>query len=146
MPRLTSADVACWVLKTSVPPAEFAPGWSVGQERLLTRCIHRSYRLGLMAPGQPCLLWLSGRARPGVHALGALAGDPVDRPDGPTAPVRCTLLAEPIARAELLTDPAFAHAEVVRMPAGSNPSWLTTGQFTAVLSRMPRHGLGPLLP
>ena len=33
-----------------------------------------SYRLGLMAAGQPVLLWLSGRRQPGVHAVGVLTG------------------------------------------------------------------------
>ena len=146
MARLTAGDVACWVLRTSTPPARLAPDWSAGQDRLLTRCVRPSYRLGLMAAGQPCLLWLSGRADPGVHALGSLAGNPVDRPDGPAAPVRLTLLAEPVSRAELVADPAFAGAEVVRMPAGSNPSWLTPGQFAAVLARIPGNGLGPWVP
>ena len=63
-------DVACWVLKTARPPADFAPGWTAPAAQSLDRCVRRSYRLDLIAPGQPCLLWLSGRDRPGVHALG----------------------------------------------------------------------------
>ena len=34
-------------------------------------------------------------------------------------------------------------AEVLRMPAGSNPSWLSRAQFDAVLDRAPEVGLGP---
>lgn len=143
MARLTAGDVACWVLKTSTPPAQFSPNWPAHEERSFTRCVRPSYRLGLMAAGQPCLLWLSGRTCPGVHAVGSLAGNPVDRPDGPAAPVRLTLLAEPVARAALVADPSFAEAEVIRMPAGSNPSWLTAGQFAAVLARTSRSDLGP---
>jgi hypothetical protein len=37
-------------------------------------------------------------------------------------------------------------AEVLRMPAGSNPSWLSAEQFTAVLDRTPDLGLGPWVP
>jgi hypothetical protein len=103
-----------------------------------------------MAAGQPCLLWLSGRADPGVHALGSLTAAPQDA-DGesassafrttsgtgsPVVPVRLTLLAEPLAREALLADPRARDAEVLRMPAGSNPSWLSPAQFAVVLDRI----------
>jgi len=135
--RLIPGDVACWVLKTSRPPAEIAPGWRPGAERELTRCMRPSYRLGLMTPGQPCLLWLSGRERPGVHALGVLTGSAATDAGGPAVPVRLTMLAEPVDRAELMADPVAGGAEVLRMPAGSNPSWLSRAQFDAVLARTP---------
>jgi hypothetical protein len=132
--RLTAADVACWVIKSSRPPAELVPGWTPGTTRELVRCVRRSYRLELMAPGQSCLLWISGRDRPGVHGLGQLTG-PVDEPSGaPEVPVRFRLLADPLPRAGLLADPVARDAEVLRMPAGSNPSWLSAGQYTALLA------------
>jgi hypothetical protein len=134
--RLTPGDVACWVLKSTRPPDQIVPGWAPGSPRGLSRCVRRSYRLDLMAAGQPCLLWLSGMDRPGVHALGELAGDVEDRPDGPVVPVRLTLLAEPVPRADLMADPRMQEAEVLRMPAGSNPSWLSAAQFAAVLDRV----------
>jgi hypothetical protein len=121
------------------------PGWRPDGARQLTRCVRPSYRLGLMDAGQPCLLWLSGRDRPGVHALGVLAGGPRPTTDGPVVPVRLFLLAEPVDRAELLADPAARDAEVLRMPAGSNPSWLSDRQFGAVLARVQdRSALGGL--
>jgi len=131
--RLTPDDVACWVLKT-------AGDVVVGE---VSRCVRPSYRLGLMAPGQPCLLWRSGRHHPGVHALGVLTG-PVRQDDGgPVVPVRFTPLAEPVPRAELVADPVFGAAEVIRMPAGSNPSWLTGAQYAVVLARTGPARLGP---
>jgi hypothetical protein len=48
-------------------------------------------------------------------------------------PVRLTLLPEPVPRAALLADPVTREAEVLRMPAGSNPSWLSPAQYAAVL-------------
>ena len=149
--RLTAADVACWVLKTSRAPSELVPGWAAGTTRTLTRCVRRSYRLDLMAPGQPCLLWLSGRHRPGVYALGVLAGGPGadDTPgagEGPVVSVQLTLLSEPVARADLVADPVARQAEVLRMPAGSNPSWLSAGQFAAVLARAVSPALGTWRP
>ena len=127
MARLTADDVACWVLKTAGPAA------ATGE---LTRCVRPSYRLGLMAAGQPCLLWRSGRDA-GVHALGELTGPVRGGDGGPVVPVRFRPLPDPVPRAELLTDRPFAGAEVVRMPAGSNPSWLSAAQYAAVLARLP---------
>ena len=138
--RLTGADVACWVLKSSVAPEGIVPGWRPGTPRSLTRCVRRSYRLDLMAGGQPCLLWLSGRVDPGVHALGALTAGPYDTDGGPVVPVRLELLAAPLPRAALLAHPVARDAEVLRMPAGSNPSWLSAEQFAAVLHLLGRAG------
>jgi hypothetical protein len=135
-PRLTAADVACWVLKSSVAPDELAPGWEPGTSRSMTRCVRPSYRLGLMAPGQACLLWVSGRVDPGVHALGTLADGPHEVDGGPVVPVRLTLLRDPLLRTALLTAPVARDAEVLRMPAGSNPSWLSAEQFAVVLDRI----------
>ena len=140
--RLARGDVACWVLKSTRSPAEIDPGWQPGAVRSLTRCVRRSYRLDLMAAGQPCLLWVSGRAAPGVHALGTVTGSPDDEADGPVVPVEWRRLADPVARADLLADPRVRDAEVLRMPAGSNPSWLSHAQFAAVLDRVAEPGLG----
>ncbi len=136
MARLTRADVACWVFKSSVPTARLAPGWRPGASLAMTRCVRPSYRLELMAAGQPCLLWVSGRADPGVHALGTLTSSPQEGDGGPVVPVELTLLADPLPRAALLADPVARGAEVLRMPAGSNPSWLSPAQFAAVLDRI----------
>lgn len=147
MARLQPSDVAGWLLKSTRSPAEIAPGWAPGDERDLTRCVRRSYRLELVTPGQPVLLWVSGRTAPGVHAVGTVTG-PVreDGDDGPVLPVRLTRLPDPLERSELLADPGFRSAEVLRMPAGSNPSWLSPAQLSAVLARTGQPGLGPWNP
>ena len=134
--RLAPADVAAWLLKTSVHPTDIRPGWLPGQERTLERCVVRSYRLSLMQPGQTCVLWLSGRVSPGVHAIGHLVAEPsLAGPSDvqPSVVVSLRLLEEPVARSELLEHPAFAGAEVLMMPAGSNPSYLDGPQLAAVL-------------
>ena len=132
------------MIRSSSPPAEIDAGWAPGEERELTRCVRRSYRLELVSPGQPVLLWVSGRVLPGVHAVGTVSG-PVpadDGGDGPVLPVRLTSLTAPVDRGELLADPGFRSAEVLRMPAGSNPSWLSAAQLGAVLARAGLHRLG----
>jgi hypothetical protein len=136
VPRLQPGDVACWVLKSSLPPDSVAVGWTPGATRELDRCVRPSYRLDLMAPGQPCLLWVSGRDRPGVHAVGELTSGVLRADGGPVVAVRLTRLPEPVPRAELLADPVARDAEVLRMPAGSNPSWLSPGQYAAVLAQL----------
>ena len=138
VPRLRPGDVACWVIKSNRPPDAVAPGWPAGTAVELHRCVRRSYRLQLMAPGQACLLWVSGRDRPGVHALGELTAGPVEDQGAPAVGVRLTRLAEPVDRAELLTDPVVRDAEVLRMPAGSNPSWLSAAQYGALLGHLGR--------
>ncbi|MFW3169169.1 hypothetical protein [Geodermatophilus sp. CPCC 206100] len=125
------------MLKSTRLPAAIDPDWRGGGTRELTRCVRRSYRLQLMRAGQPCLLWVSGRSDPGVHALGELTAEPEERADGPVVGVRLTRLPSPVLRADLLGDPAAATAEVLRMPAGSNPSWLSRAEFAAVLARVP---------
>ena len=146
MSRLEPGDVACWVLKSTQPPAAIDPSWRPGTATSLTRCVRRTYRLDLIAAGQPCLLWLSGRDRPGVHALGSVEGPVGEDEGGPVVPVRLTLLPSPVLRADLLADSRMRDAEVLRMPAGSNPSWLSAAEFTAVLDRVPDVGLGRWRP
>ncbi|MBJ7453678.1 MAG: hypothetical protein JHC71_16575 [Blastococcus sp.] len=143
MARLEPSDVAGWLLKSTRAPADIEPGWAPGEERELARCVRRSYRLELVSPGQPVLLWVSGRVRPGVHAVGSVSG-PVgaDDGDGPVLPVRLTSLPDPVDRGELLAAPRFRSAEVLRMPAGSNPSWLSAAQLEAVLARAALSRLG----
>ena len=146
MSRLGPGDVACWVLKSTRPPERIEPGWRVGAALELTRCVRRSYRLDLLRPGQPVLLWVSGRTAPGVHALGEVTGEAEERDDGPVVAVRLSRLPSPVPRAALLADPAARDAEVLRMPAGSNPSWLSPEQYAAVLAHLPPHppaALGP---
>ncbi|MGY1682046.1 hypothetical protein [Geodermatophilus sp. SYSU D01176] len=146
MSRLRPGDVACWVLKSTRPPERIEPGWRVGTAIELTRCVRRSYRLDLLHPGQPVLLWVSGRTAPGVHALGEVTGEAEEHDGGPVVAVRLARLPAPVPRAALLADPTTRDAEVLRMAAGSNPSWLSPEQYAAVLAHLPPHPQGALGP
>ena len=127
--RLREDDVACWLLKTAGPLS--AVPVSPGEVSRARRCVRPSYRLGLMRPGDPCVLWLSGRDA-GVRAVGRLVAAP-----GPDAvEVELLGLHHPLARRELLEDARFRAAEVVRMAAGSNPSYLAGMAWAAVCERL----------
>ncbi|MEW9263912.1 hypothetical protein AB1207_04055 [Kineococcus endophyticus] len=132
---LTEADVACWLLKSSGRPAELPDGPAAGAV-VLSRCLRRSYRLGLLRVGQPCVLWVSGRVDPGVAAVGRIASHVREEGGGPAVDVELTALADVVPRAELLLDPAVGSAEVLRMPAGSNPSHLRPREWAALSRRL----------
>jgi hypothetical protein len=134
---LTRAGIGCWLLKSAALPDQLLPGWRPGATADLTRCVRRSYRLDLAAPGDPVVLWCSGRVDPGVHAVGTVTG--VDA-GALEVQVRWELLADPVPRGALLADPVARTAEVLRMPAGSNPSYLTPEQWAAVRALSPTAG------
>jgi len=123
------------VIKSATPAERMVPGWVAPTQRVVPRCLRPSYRLDLMAPGQRCLLWRSGRQEPGVHAIGALSGE-VGINGGPVVDVELWLLPSPVPREELLRSPALSAAEVLRMPAGSNPSYLSAKQYAALLGHL----------
>jgi hypothetical protein len=96
-----------------------------------TRCVRPSYRTDLVEAGQPVLLWISGGAPglvPGIHARGWTTGRVRDE----TMPVELSALGAPVLRADLLHHPDLADLEVLRMPAGSNPSYVTLEQLAAL--------------
>ena len=53
-------------------------------------------------------------------------------------PLRLEPVAPPVLRAELLDHPVLQGAEVLRMPAGSNPSYLTVEELAALEEGSPQ--------
>lgn len=101
-----------------------------------TRCVQPTYRTDLVAAGQRVLLWVSGNEPglpAGIHARG--------RTTGPAAagvmPVVLTPLPVPLLRSELVGHPDLAAIEVLRMPAGSNPSFVTHEQLRVLVELCP---------
>lgn len=137
---LTRESLGAWVLKAS--PTEptvdelvrrgFSTDW--------TSCLRPTYRAGLVEPGQPVLLWVSGRspATPaGIHAQGTITGVPAYDESGLSVPLRLEPVESPVPRADLLAHPVLSRIEVLRMPAGSNPSYLTREQVVALMDEWP---------
>ena len=121
-------------------------------------CLRPTYRADLVGPGQPVLLWVSGssEAHPaGIYAEGRTTGpatadiagrerlDPEERGRARLSmPVRLRALAEPVWRSDLRDHPSLAHIEVLRMAAGSNPSFVTRGDLAALRAGWPQVTVG----
>jgi hypothetical protein len=129
---VTETALGAWLIKCdpSANPELFDPA-DDGPPRVTSRCVVRGYRADLMKPGDRVVLWVSGdgraRAR-GLWGAGQVTGRAHETPDGLAVPVDIPLLSAP------LTDAALRAAgvddlEVQRMPAGSNPSWVSKEQL-----------------
>ena len=117
-------------------------------------CLRRTYRTDLVRSGQPVLWWLSGvdpMNPAGIYAQGLTTGsaEPMDAGDAwgdPAAqasrtllmPVKLNSLDPPILRSELLHHPVLSEVEVIKMAAGSNPSFLTRDQVAELGSSWPQ--------
>ena len=85
------------------------------------------------------LLWVSGRDPrfpAGIYASGLLTG-PVQE-ESLEVPVELRPVEPPVLRTELLKDPALSRIEVLRMPAGSNPSYLTAEEVDQLRAGWPQ--------
>ena len=139
-PAVTEESLGAWVVKASPGTSTVAELVRRGFTTDWSSCLRPTYRAGLVRPGQRVLLWVSGRspATPaGIHAHGRTTG-PVVPGDEVRMPFRLHPVEPPVLRADLLAHPVLRHAEVLRMPAGSNPSFLTRVQLDALLTEWDR--------
>ena len=132
---VTSDGLGAWVVKAN--PAQTSVAALAGDRfaGVARWCVRQSYRTKLVAAGQPVLLWVSGNDPgfpAGFHAFGEVTGPCRVDAGQPEIPIRLRPIPSPLLRAELLLDPVLATAEVVRMPAGSNPSYLDREQYAAL--------------
>jgi hypothetical protein len=118
-------------------------------ETLTGCCVRAGYRADLVRDGQLVLLWVSGNdpERPaGIYAQGTTTGrclpeDPVGG-GAPVMPVRLVPLDPPVLREQVMAVPGLAGLEVVRMAAGSNPSYLDVAQLHALAAAFPEIATG----
>lgn len=103
--------------------------------------------------GDAFALWVSG-PEAGVYAVGTVARGGVsvtdfvadeywtDPPSPPVWQVKLEtdlyLFEDPVSRADLTSDPAFANALVLRMPRYGNPIPVERSEWSALLSHLPR--------
>ena len=131
---MTSESLGAWLVRASGGDPATKAHAARGFAEVVTRCVRRSYRTDLVEEGQRVLLWVSGSERDlpsGIHAHGRTTGPAIDG----VMPVTFVPVRSPILRSELVGHPDLAAIEVIRMPAGSNPSYVTPAQL-AVLEEM----------
>ena len=131
---LSSDTLGAWLVKASGALPSTGAHLRTGFTDARTWCVRPTYRTDLVEPGQRVLLWVSGNHAD--HPAGIWAHG---HTTGPAAagvmPLELTALEQPLLRSELVGDVALSGLEVLRMPAGSNPSYVTPAQL-AVLERM----------
>lgn len=143
------ADFGAWLFKCNPRRRDFQRFLS-DADGMTEWCIARSYRATLIRPGQPVMLWVSGSdARgptPGIWAVGQTLSDAAghrdtsggDSSEAPQSEIRVQLslrlLDEPLTRAVVRHVAALERLEVLRIPAGSNPSWVTGSELAALLA------------
>jgi len=137
---LTAATLGAWLVKAAGAAPSTRAHVRAGFAAVTTWCVRPTYRTELVAPGQPVLLWVSGSEaeRPaGIYAHGRTTGPAEDG----VMPIVLEPLTDPLLRSELLGHPGLAALEVLRMPAGSNPSYVTPGQLEVLVGMRPELAL-----
>ncbi|MCW2735424.1 hypothetical protein [Nocardioides sp.] len=142
---LTSETLGAWLVKATGSVPATTAHVRAGFAGVATWCVRPTYRTELVAAGQPVLLWVSGTEREhpaGIYAAGRTTG----RADGDLIPIALSPLAHPLLRSELTGHPGLTTLEVLRMPAGSNPSFVTHAELRVLVELCPELGreLGPV--
>jgi hypothetical protein len=133
---LTPATLGAWLVKATGAAPSTRAHVRAGFASVATWCVQPTYRTALVAPGQPVLLWVSGSERDhpaGIYARGRTTGPA----ESGVMPLVLSPLPDPLLRAELVAHPDLAGMEVLRMPAGSNPSFVTHDQLRVLAELCP---------
>jgi hypothetical protein len=136
--------VEAWVLKANPEIYDVEAAFAAGEVPFDSWRLNPSYRVELIEVGDKVFLWMTGPGR-GVCAVGYVAGLPYVSQGGtrfwrnleekskvrPYLPVDLVPIVK-IEETELLLDPRFRNAEVIRARQMSNPSFLTTEECAAL--------------
>ena len=144
---VTEQTLGAWLVKGNRGVSSVDELVHTGFASVAGRCVRPGYRSDLVGPGQPVLFWVSGgdRSHPsGIYAQGHTTGHAEADPEGSTLvlPLRLEPLTEPVPRSELLHHPVLRELEVLRMAAGSNPSFLTRDQLQELRRQWPQVSVG----
>jgi hypothetical protein len=141
---VTGGNLGAWLLKCDprVNP-EVLTTADAGVVRVTSRCVVRGYRASMMKEGDRVVLWVSGDGRRmarGIWGLGHVTGVVDETVVEPAVPVDIPLFAAALTDSDLRVA-GVDDLEVQRMPAGSNPSWVSTQQWARVEALLgARHG------
>lgn len=140
--------MARWLLQCSPAVWDVFEWWEEGDGDLDDWTVAR--HLDEMARGDDFAFWIGGKEA-GVYAVGKLASSPypVDRPSGghwrkePAGPVHAVdlrttryLFDSPIRKGDLVLDPDFRDALIIRMPRTANPIELHDSEWQAIRRRI----------
>ena len=131
--RSDGAAFGAWLFKCNPRRRDFAELLRT-LDGVSAWCVARTYRRDLIGPDQPALLWVSGSHRTGPTAGLWAVGETVGVPEGPQASVelQLQLLDDPVPRGIVAQVAGLEGLEVLRIPAGSNPAWVTDAEFAAL--------------
>ncbi|WP_299569801.1 hypothetical protein [uncultured Williamsia sp.] len=142
---VTEAALGAWLFKADSARWDIVGAIDDGLTAVESRCVADNYRAAMMRSGHRAILWVSGavsgRAPRGVWGIGRLTGPAVPDGDGRlVVPTDIALLrpADRLRADDLREIPALSALEVLRMPAGSNPSWVDVEQFAALRDLLPQ--------
>jgi hypothetical protein len=132
---VTEATLGSWLIKCD-PRANPDLFVTVGDgvARVTSRCVVRGYRADLMKAGDLVVLWVSGDGRAmarGIWGVGHVTGPVEETATEVFVPVDIPLVAAPLTDADLRAA-GVDDLEVQRMPAGSNPSWVSKEQLARI--------------
>lgn len=132
---VTEDNLGSWLIKCD-PRVNFEllENGGTGVARVTSRCVARGYRAAMMKKGDRVVLWVSGDGRRmarGIWGVGSVTGPVEDKVDAPFVPVDIPLFASPLSDADLRAV-GIEDLEVQRMPAGANPSWMSTQQWDRI--------------
>jgi hypothetical protein len=150
---VTRESLGAWLIKATGGSPATRDHLRTGFTSLTTRCVRASYRTDLVEAGQPVLFWVSGddtEHPAGIYGQGRTTGPAVPELGGAedgrvrtlVVPLRLEPLEVPVLRAELRLHPGLSDLEVLRMPAGSNPSYVTRTQLGALRGHWPQVTVG----
>lgn len=141
---VTEATLGAWLFKANSSRWDIVGAMGGGLTAVGSRCVAGNYRTAMMRRGHRAILWVSGpssgRAPRGVWGIGWITGPAVPDDHGQlVVPTDITLLgADDRLRADDLREiPALRAMEVLRVAAGSNPSWVDADQFAALRDLLP---------
>lgn len=141
--RIRADNLGAWLVKCQpkVNP-ELPRSIRAGDPQPVTRwCVAGNYRSRMMGPGDRAVLWVSGDGRElarGIWGLGWVTGPVrpmVDELGAETGklevPLHLPVLSSGLT-AEEIKAAGISDLEVLRLPQGSNPSWVSIEQLTAL--------------
>jgi hypothetical protein len=141
---VTATTLGAWLVKARPDGLALDDLVTSGFRGLTSRCVRSSYRTGLIGKDQPVLLWISGgdpQHPSGIYATGHTTGPAGLVGNELAMPLRLRAVSPVVLRAALLAHRGLSDLEVLRMPAGSNPSYLDTQQYSTLQQAFPQLSL-----